>query len=76
MDVWYGMFAPSTTPRAIIAKLNGELIKMMQVPTIGEKMMSLGLEPLSGPLAETNAYVKSEIEKWAKVVKAANITAN
>jgi tripartite-type tricarboxylate transporter receptor subunit TctC len=76
VDVWYGMFAPSATPRAIIAKLNGELIKMMQVPSIGEKMMSLGLEPLSAPLAETNAYVKSEIEKWAKVVKAANITAN
>ena len=76
VDVWYGMFAPSATPRAIIAKLNGELIKMMQVPSIGEKMMSLGLEPLSAPLAETNAYVKSEIAKWAKVVKAANITAN
>jgi tripartite-type tricarboxylate transporter receptor subunit TctC len=70
------MFAPSATPRAVVAKLNGELIKMTQVPSMGEKMTSLGLEPLAAPLAETNAYVKSEIAKWAKVVKAANITAN
>ena len=76
VDVWYGMFAPSATPRTIVAKLNGELIKMMQGTAISEKLMSLGLEPMAAPLAETNAYIKSEIAKWAKVVKAANITAN
>lgn len=76
VDVWYGMFAPAATPRTILTKLNGELIKMMQGASISEKLMSLGLEPMAAPLAETNAYIKSEIAKWAKVVKAANITAN
>lgn len=76
VDVWYGMFAPSATPRDVLSKLNAELIKMMQVQSNSEKMMSLGLEPLAAPLEQTNAYVKSEIAKWAKVVKAANIVAN
>lgn len=76
VDVWYGMFAPSATPRPILSQLNGELIKMMQVPAVSEKLAALGLEPMADTLDKTNAYVKAEIEKWAKVVKAAMITAN
>lgn len=76
VDVWYGMFAPSATPRAVLSQLNGELIKMMQVPAVRERLTALGLEPMADTLDKTNAYVKAEIAKWAKVVKAANITAN
>ncbi len=76
VDVWYGMFAPSATPRPILSQLNGELIKMMQVPAVSERLSALGLEPMADTLDKTNAYVKAEIAKWAKVVKAAKITAN
>jgi tripartite-type tricarboxylate transporter receptor subunit TctC len=76
VDVWYGMFAPSATPRPILSQLNGELIKMMQVTAVREKLAALGMEPMADTLDKTNAYVKAEIAKWAKVVKAARITAN
>jgi tripartite-type tricarboxylate transporter receptor subunit TctC len=75
VDVWYALFAPAAVPKEVLAQLNGEIIKMLNVPEMKERLAAIGLEPAAEPLDKTNAYVKSEIAKWAHVVKAANITA-
>ena len=76
VDVWYAMLAPTGTPREILTKLNAEITKILHTPSIKEKLAGLGLEPVAESLDKTNAYIKSEIARWAKVVKVANIVAN
>lgn len=76
VDVWYAMLAPSGTPRSVLEKLNAAVTKILHAPEVTRKFATLGLEPVGQDLAATDAYVKSEIVKWAKVVKAAKITAN
>jgi tripartite-type tricarboxylate transporter receptor subunit TctC len=76
VDVWYAMLAPSATPRPVLEKLNAAVTRILHSPEVTKKFATLGLEPVGQDLAATDAYVKSEIAKWAKVVKAANITPN
>ena len=73
VDNWYAVFAPSATPREVLALLNAEAIRIFHAPELKERLFALGLEPAADPLANTNAYIKSEIARWAKVVKAAKI---
>lgn len=70
------MFAPVAVPKTVLAQLNGEIIKMLYVPEMKERLAAIGLEPAAEPLDKTNAYIKSEIAKWAQAVKAAKITAD
>jgi tripartite-type tricarboxylate transporter receptor subunit TctC len=76
VDVWYAMLAPAGTPRPVLEKLNAAVTRILHAPEVVKRFAALGLEPVGQDLAATDAYVKSEIAKWAKVVKAANITAN
>ena len=75
VDVWYAMFAPAAAPPAVLAKLNGEIVKILYAPEMKARLANIGLEPMAEPLAATNAYIKSELAKWMKVVTAAKITA-
>jgi tripartite-type tricarboxylate transporter receptor subunit TctC len=75
VDVWYAMFAPAAVPAPVLAKLNGEIIKVLHTPDMKARLAAIGLEPAAEPLAATNAYIKSEVAKWMKVVTAAKITA-
>ncbi len=75
VDVWYAMFAPAAVPAPVLAKLNGEIIKVLYTPDMKARVAAIGLEPAAEPLAATNAYIKSEVAKWMKVVTAAKITA-
>ena len=74
VDNWYALFAPAATPKEILAQLNGEVIRIFHSSDLKERLATLGLEPAGEPLANTNTYIKSEIARWAKVVKAAKIT--
>jgi tripartite-type tricarboxylate transporter receptor subunit TctC len=74
VDNWYALFAPAATPKETLALLNGEVIKIFHAPDLKDRLAALGLEPAGEPLANTITYIKSEIDRWAKVVKAANIT--
>ncbi len=76
VDVWYAMLAPAATPRDVLVKLNGEVATALHLPEIRDRLAGIGLEPVGGSLEQTSAYIHSEIAKWAKVVKAANIAAN
>ncbi len=74
VDNWYAMFAPAATPPDVLALLNGEIIKAVHAPDLKDRLTVNGLEPAAESLANTNAYIKGEITRWAKVVKAAKIT--
>lgn len=73
VDVWYAMFAPAAVPRDILAQLNGEIAKALALPDTKARLAAIGLEPAIEPLDKTNTYIQSEMGKWSKVVKAANI---
>jgi tripartite-type tricarboxylate transporter receptor subunit TctC len=70
---WIGLNVAAKTPQLVIKRLYDETAKMMATPDMKGYLLSQGAEPaLMGP-AEYGAYLKSEIGKWGKVVKAANI---
>ncbi|MBX9824964.1 MAG: tripartite tricarboxylate transporter substrate binding protein [Xanthobacteraceae bacterium] len=73
ISVWFGLMAPAGTPGAIVQKLNKELISIVSVPAIREKMLVQGLEPATSTPEEFTAFIKSEIAKWADVVKTAKV---
>ena len=75
VDVWYAMFAPAATPKDTLAQLNGEIVKILYAPEMKTRLAVIGLEPAAESIDKTHAYIRTEIAKWAKVVKAAGITA-
>ena len=76
VDVWYAMLAPAATPRPVLERLNHAVATTLRAPEVVKKLAGLGLEPAVEDLAATDAYIKSEIRKWARVVEAAKITAD
>lgn len=69
---WYGLLAPAGTPRAVVGRLHGEVVKILGGET-RERLGALGFEPVGTTPGEFAAYIKSEIVKWAKVITDANI---
>jgi tripartite-type tricarboxylate transporter receptor subunit TctC len=67
---WVGFFAPGKTPDAVVQKLNTEINALMQEPDSVEKIAKAGFDPVVKTVAETNDYFKSEVEAWAKMVRA------
>lgn len=73
VNTWQGMLAPAATPRAIIARLNGEAVRALQQPDVQERLTTQGYRTVGNSPAEFAIVIKNEIAKWAKVVKAAGI---
>jgi tripartite-type tricarboxylate transporter receptor subunit TctC len=71
--VWFGIWAPKKTPQPIIAKLHAEIEKAIADPSVQERIKKDAGVPMTTPLADIEPMVKKEIEKWADVVKRANI---
>jgi tripartite-type tricarboxylate transporter receptor subunit TctC len=71
---WYGAFAPAATPREIIAKLNGEINRLMRQPDVAQRLAGDGVEAVTMTPAEFGTYLHSEIVKWGKVVKISGAT--
>jgi tripartite-type tricarboxylate transporter receptor subunit TctC len=67
---WVGIFAPAGTPPEIAQKLNSAVLKAVQSPDVRERLDALAFEATASPLKQTSEYVKSEVQKWAGVVKA------
>jgi tripartite-type tricarboxylate transporter receptor subunit TctC len=72
-STWYGLLAPAGTPRAIIGRLNKATVGALNSPATRQKFLAQGVDPIPSTSAEYAAYLKSETEKWAKVVRAAKI---
>jgi tripartite-type tricarboxylate transporter receptor subunit TctC len=74
--VWVGMLAPAGTPHDIIAKLNGEIGKLLRTPDVEQLLASSGVDPTPTTPEEFGAYLKSEYDKWGKVVRDSGATVN
>ena len=70
---WFGMFAPGKTPQPIVKKLNGEIVRILGLPEVREKMSGQGLIPGGNTSEELGVFLKAEIAKWSKLIKEANI---
>jgi tripartite-type tricarboxylate transporter receptor subunit TctC len=73
---WYGIVVPAKTPRAIINRLNKDVAAALTSPDVKELLFKQGLDAAPDTPEEFGAYIKSELAKWAKVVKAAGLKAN
>ena len=69
-STWHGILAPATTPHEIVVKLNAEIARILTTPEVREKLLGQGLDPVGGTPEQFGAYLKTEIAKWARVVKA------
>lgn len=76
LDQWYVLLAPAATPKDIVTKLNGEIIKTVADPGIRERMMAMGLDPVGSTPEALGTYIQAETVKWGKLVREAGIRAN
>jgi tripartite-type tricarboxylate transporter receptor subunit TctC len=72
-ELWWGVFAPAKTPKAVIDRLNGEIKKILAADDMKKRFAEFGAEPTPSTPEAFTALVKSEIAKWSKVVKDAKI---
>jgi tripartite-type tricarboxylate transporter receptor subunit TctC len=70
---WQAIFAPAGVPQPVVDRLSAELIKAVKDPDTTAKLVAQGIEPGGMTPAELGAFQKSEVEKWARVIKAGNI---
>ncbi len=75
-DNWYGIVTATRTPRPIIDRLNAEIVRALQAPDVKKMLFTQGLEVKTSTPQEFGAYMKSEFDKWAKVIVDAGLTAN
>jgi len=73
VNIWFGVSAPAGTPRPLILKLNEEMRRAIALPDVKERFASLGLEPQTSTPEEFDSVIREDIERWTRVVKAANI---
>ena len=69
MATWQGMWLPAGTPKEVVARLHGEVVKAIAAPDMKERLAELGVEPVGDSPEHFAAFVQAEIEKWAKVVR-------
>lgn len=73
VTIWYGMFVPAAVPKPIIARLNAELVKVLNTPELKTRLGQSGIDAVSSTPEELAAFVKAEVAKWTKVVKIAGV---
>jgi len=66
---WWGVIAPAGTPAPVVRRMHEELAKALKVPAVAEKLTAQGMDILGGTPEEFDAFLRSEIARWAKVVK-------
>ncbi|MFC5498916.1 tripartite tricarboxylate transporter substrate binding protein [Caenimonas terrae] len=75
-ELWWGVLAPAGTPQPVVDRLNAEINKIILSPDMKEFFLREGAEPAAMKPAEFEAFIASEIERWKKVAKAADIKAD
>jgi tripartite-type tricarboxylate transporter receptor subunit TctC len=70
---WYGLLVPTGTARETIARLNAESMKVLASPEVRQRLDAAGFEALGSTAEQFNAYIRSEVDKWGKVVRAARV---
>lgn len=70
---WYAVVAPPKTPKAITEKINADINEALRDPAIQEKLKKLSADVVGGSTAQTDKYLREEVERWNKVIKEANV---
>lgn len=70
---WFGVLAPAGTPQPVISKLNAEMVRALKLPDVAKRLRDLGSEPVANSPEQFDVLIKSEIKKWAKVIKEVGI---
>ena len=73
-STWFALFAPVDTPQEIVDKLSEETRRILALPDVREKLLSLGAQPSGSTPQELARFVESEIAKWGRVIRSANVT--
>ena len=72
-DNWYALFAPARTPAPVIARLNAAVTAALNDPEVNRKLVEAGADPAPGTPAQLAEFLKSELERWGKVIREKNI---
>jgi tripartite-type tricarboxylate transporter receptor subunit TctC len=75
MESWFGLFAPSATPPDVLARLRSEFAKVIAMPEVAEVFAKTGGQVMKLSLAETETLIRSDVERWTKLITDAGITA-
>ena len=70
---WNGLTAPAKTPRDVILKINADVIKIINSPELKERLKAEGSDPVGNSPEQFAAFLRSEVAKWAKVIKVAGV---
>ena len=71
--IWYGVLAPAGTPKDIVAKLNGEINRIMALPDTKERLDAAGMERHSATAEQFDAMMRNDMEKFGRIIKTANV---
>ena len=71
---WFGLLAPAATPKEVVARLNAEAVKVIQSADFKKRMDEIGAEPVGNTSEQMAAQIRSETEKFARLVKDAKVT--
>ncbi|OGA37461.1 MAG: hypothetical protein A3G24_08815 [Betaproteobacteria bacterium RIFCSPLOWO2_12_FULL_62_13] len=74
VNFWYGIWGPKGMPKDIVARLNKEIARALQMNQIGRLMEGHGVEPVGGPPEELRRTIKRDVDKWRRVVKEAGVS--
>jgi tripartite-type tricarboxylate transporter receptor subunit TctC len=72
---WFGLMAPFKTPREIVTRLNAEVGRIQASTEVRERFINEGIDPIGGTAEQFGAFIREEIDKYAKVVRAASLKA-
>lgn len=73
---WNGVFAPASTPRAIVDRLNSDIVRVLSMAEVRERLAAMGSTPVGGTPEQFGSYVKREIERWGRVIRDSGIKIN
>jgi len=73
-EAWVGLLAPARTPPEIVARLNAEVVKILELPEMKARFAELGLETAGGTPAQLDQWIRAELERWGKVIREQKIT--
>jgi len=76
VSTWHGVAAPAGTPRDIITRLNAESVALLKLPDVQERYRVVDSDPLGSTPEQFAAHIRSEIQKWGKVVKDSGVVAD
>ena len=76
VDIWFGVYFPAATPKDIVTKLSTEINAILKLPEVAETLAKQGLQPTGGTPAELADLTSSDLDRWARVIRDANIRAD